>query len=473
MQRLENSARADIPARRRGRRGRGVDVRTGAVREARLEAGLTMAEVAGEEFTRGAIYLFESGRARPSREALELIARRTGKPLSFFLADGGPAGAPSEADELGAKVELEALRGRPERVVELARGAIDATHAPPARARLLLRLAEAEARLGQVDAATKAASEARSIALQHPGEPWLEAEARIVEAELLTLAGDPDAAPRAQEALERARALDPPIRALEARATSLVVRHHEANEAWAEAAKLLAPYAAAGQPPADAVPAAAEAYEALAEASEKSGRRTAALAARAQAAALWALHRDLGQAADAAVRLGAVQFFAGDAEHARAQLEQALALAETLGLVPVAARALIARADLELRLEDFTAAREALEPARERAKAADDATLVGYVSMLEGRLGAATSDRRATDRGFREAIRSFETLGLEEPLAEVHAEYAEALESRGDLKAALAHWKHAASHQLRRTGGLAGLPTAPSFIEAPREAPAS
>jgi transcriptional regulator with XRE-family HTH domain len=473
MQGLENSARADVPARRRGRRGRGLDVRPDAVREARIEAGLTMAEVAGDEFTRGAIYLFESGRARPSREALELIARRTSKPLSFFLADGGAAGALSEADELRAKVELEALRGRPERVVELARAAIEVTHAPTARARLLLRLAEAEARLGQIDAGTKDASEARSIALQHPDEPWLEAEAQIVEAELLGLAGDPDAASRAEEALERARALEPPIAALEARAASLVVGHHEANEAWPEAAALLAPYAAAGSPPGVAVSAAAQVHEALAEASEKSGQRTAAFAARAQAAALWALHRDLSRAADAAVRLGAVELLAGDPEGARAQLEQALALAETLGLAPVAARALIARADLELRLEDLTAAGQALERARERAKAADDAALLGYVCMLEGRLGAATNDRRATDRGFREAIRIFETIGHEEPLAEVHAEYAEVLESRGNLKAALAHWKHAASHRLTRTGGLAGLPSAPSSLAAPREASAS
>jgi len=39
--------------------------------------------------TRAAIHLIETGKARPSMHTLELIASVTGKPLSFFLADGG------------------------------------------------------------------------------------------------------------------------------------------------------------------------------------------------------------------------------------------------------------------------------------------------------------------------------------------------------------------------------------------------
>jgi transcriptional regulator with XRE-family HTH domain len=68
----------------RGRR-KGVAIREGSVAQARSEAGLSLAEVAGGRVSRTAIHLIERGLARPSMETLKLIARQTSKPLSFFL----------------------------------------------------------------------------------------------------------------------------------------------------------------------------------------------------------------------------------------------------------------------------------------------------------------------------------------------------------------------------------------------------
>jgi len=70
---------------KRGGRRKGVVVREGSVAQARREAGLTLAEVAKGELSRTAIHLIEKGLARPSIETLKLIARQTGKPMSFFL----------------------------------------------------------------------------------------------------------------------------------------------------------------------------------------------------------------------------------------------------------------------------------------------------------------------------------------------------------------------------------------------------
>lgn len=69
-----------------GRR-KGVDVVPGRVKQARLEAGLNLGQVAGREVTKAAICLIESGKSRPSQLTLDLIARRTGKPVEWFLAD--------------------------------------------------------------------------------------------------------------------------------------------------------------------------------------------------------------------------------------------------------------------------------------------------------------------------------------------------------------------------------------------------
>lgn len=57
------------------------------VRQARLEAGLSLAQVAGADVSRTFIHFVEHGRSRPSNAVLALIARRTGKPMSYFLQD--------------------------------------------------------------------------------------------------------------------------------------------------------------------------------------------------------------------------------------------------------------------------------------------------------------------------------------------------------------------------------------------------
>src|ERR1700694_57752 len=81
---------------RRGRR-RGIEIRPGTVKQARLEAGLSLGQVAGTEISRTAIYFVETGKAKPSMETLKLIAERTGRPLDFFLSRPSTTEARSSA----------------------------------------------------------------------------------------------------------------------------------------------------------------------------------------------------------------------------------------------------------------------------------------------------------------------------------------------------------------------------------------
>ncbi|MEP7104812.1 MAG: helix-turn-helix transcriptional regulator [Chloroflexota bacterium] len=53
---------------------RGVNVRAGAVREARLATGLTLAALASNQVSRQAVHQVESGRVRPTLPLLNLIA---------------------------------------------------------------------------------------------------------------------------------------------------------------------------------------------------------------------------------------------------------------------------------------------------------------------------------------------------------------------------------------------------------------
>lgn len=63
----------------------GIAVDPERVRQARVSAGLTLAQLAGKEVSRTFIHYVERGLARPSMPVLKLIARRTGKPVSYFM----------------------------------------------------------------------------------------------------------------------------------------------------------------------------------------------------------------------------------------------------------------------------------------------------------------------------------------------------------------------------------------------------
>src|SRR5439155_8329709 len=57
------------------------------VRAARRELGMSQAQLAGEELTKGFISQIESGLVRPSVRSLQIIATRLGRPLDYFVGD--------------------------------------------------------------------------------------------------------------------------------------------------------------------------------------------------------------------------------------------------------------------------------------------------------------------------------------------------------------------------------------------------
>src|SRR5258708_3982135 len=89
------------------RRLPGVTIKPGSVKQARQEAGMSLAQVGKGRVTAPAIYLIETGRTRPSLPTLEHMAERRGKRVEFFLAD--PAGATDEAQT--SLADLEAMVG--------------------------------------------------------------------------------------------------------------------------------------------------------------------------------------------------------------------------------------------------------------------------------------------------------------------------------------------------------------------------
>lgn len=58
------------------------------IREARIAAGLTMAALGGDDVSKSFIHYVETGAARPTKEVLAMIARKTRKPVSYFMSPG-------------------------------------------------------------------------------------------------------------------------------------------------------------------------------------------------------------------------------------------------------------------------------------------------------------------------------------------------------------------------------------------------
>jgi transcriptional regulator with XRE-family HTH domain len=83
---------------RRAARSAGIEVDPRRVREARLEAGLSLRELAGTEVSATFIHFVERGVSRPSEKVLRLIARRTGRPIGYF--------APQDSDRTARGLRL-------------------------------------------------------------------------------------------------------------------------------------------------------------------------------------------------------------------------------------------------------------------------------------------------------------------------------------------------------------------------------
>ncbi|HEX7069098.1 MAG TPA: tetratricopeptide repeat protein [Candidatus Limnocylindria bacterium] len=126
------------------------------IREARLRAGLTQQQLAGERYTKAYVSALETGIARPSMVALSYLSERLGFPASHFIDEAHPVWTRLEVDMRLAAGDWQAAADGYRSL--LADAGDEAT-----RADLLRGLAEASARLDQGKDAIAAASEAVRI----------------------------------------------------------------------------------------------------------------------------------------------------------------------------------------------------------------------------------------------------------------------------------------------------------------------
>jgi tetratricopeptide (TPR) repeat protein len=183
-----------------------VAINAAALRQARVDAGLSLTDVAGDSMSKQAVHLFETGRARPTLEKLLLIVERLGNTsLDAILADEGE-NRMAELDERQRYRELGQLAGQ-------ALSDLNSTK----RMRAVATYYAARAVLNQAPVRALALFRRARRLLLRVSERRLAAEAMDWEGAALYLLQDPSALEVGAGALEQYRALPDGLAHVEAR----------------------------------------------------------------------------------------------------------------------------------------------------------------------------------------------------------------------------------------------------------------
>ena len=434
-----------ISGRRRGRR-RGIEIRPGSVKQARALAGLSLGQIARDDISRTAIYFVETGKAKPSRETLELIASRTGQSMDFFLTGAGgtnqhPAARIAELERLLAV-------GDNAGVVAAADTALAQHYDPDSVARISWLASMGNLRLAKPVVGRRLAVTARAH-FEKVGDLEMTAQCLANEAQAAMLMQEPGAVHIAQGALSTARSMKPRSQALEARMLRVLGHALLTSQRWQEAIDCYKDAIAAADVVQD-LQQLSLLYSGMSMAHQEMGQISEATRYSQKALTIHETLNDRVSLARSLNNLGWMLVQLGEFAMARTHLDRAIRIFDELGVQPGKAEFLMSLASLESgegRIETAAAtARRALDLATrlgEMATAAEAYTLLGQVAARQGRDAEA-------DHAFAAGIDAAERGGGGPRVAAVHEAYAEVLESRGNLVGANRHLKQAiAAHRPR------------------------
>ena len=430
------------PSRRKGRRI-GVAVRPGSVKEARLEAGLTLAQLGGTQLTRAAVHLIENCKAKPSLESLQLISRRTGKPLEHFLVDPNAAAAAIRVQDQLKQLDLLNSQRRSDEAVALARHVLAAAADQDVAAAARLHLGQALYRLLRPEEALDALRPARQR-FEAAGDQELMVAAMLWEAAARSLIDDPGALPLAQQALEIGERLKPPpvrtLAAIHARLASM----HRARQEWTQALRSFDRALEMAGSIRD-LQLLARLYDDMSETYQHLGRPAKALELIRRAIRLYSMESDEGGRCRAENNHGDILMQQGRLDEAEPHFLRALEGTERLGLDRRGRAHVLANlGDLHWRRGDLDRAAEFLGRAREVAAALNERIVVARADALLGEIAEAQGQPAEADRLFAASLEQFADLDIPDRLRRIHMAYAEVLERRQDFKAASSHWRAAA-----------------------------
>jgi len=409
------------------------------VKQARQESGLSLAQVGKGHVTAPAIYLVETGRTRPSLPTLEHIARRTGKPVEFFLADPGGTTDTSQA----ALADLEAMvgDGRFSEAIALGESMLDLGTSAHRLGRIRYFVAMAYIQVGQTDRAEGLLAQAHAH-FRAINDGVMLAECMGAEASLAYLNQRPDALELAEKALAVCRALQPVPLPTEARLLGIVATAHVANLDWDRAVEI---YGEAIQAAGSFVDLRlmARMYRGLSSAYRELGQMDTAARYATRSVALLEVLRDRVALARSENNLGLILMARGDLAGAREHLDRSLELSDETDLQVGRSHMLLSLCELCLQEDNIGRAAEFAREALILAENLHEGANEAEAHMWLGRIADKQGKHALTDQEFTLAIQGLEQLGRHERLLQTHGIYAEILERRGDVGRAYVHMKMA------------------------------
>jgi tetratricopeptide (TPR) repeat protein len=416
-----------------------VTLRPGAVKQARQESGLSLAQVGKGHVTAPAIYLVETGRTRPSLPTLEHIARRTGKPVEFFLADPGGTTDTSQA----ALADLEAMvgDGRFSEAIALGESMLDLGTSAHRLGRIRYFVAMAYIQAGQTERAEGLLAQAHAH-FEAINDGVMLAECMGAEASLAYLNQRPDALELAEKALVVCRSLQPIPLPTEARLLGIVATAHVANLDWDRAVEIYGEAIQAGGSFVD-LRLMARMYRGLSSAYKELGQMDTATRYATRSVALLEVLRDRVALARSENNLGLILMARGDLAGAREHLDRSLDLSDQTDLQMGRSHMLLSLCELCLQEDNLDRAGEFAREALTLAERLHEGANASEAHMWLGRIADKQGDHELTDQEFSLAIQGLEQLGRQERLFQTHGIYAEILERRGDVSRAYVHMKKA------------------------------
>jgi len=424
---------------RRGRR-RGIEIKPGSVKQARSDAGLSLAQVAGGEISRTAIYFVETGKAKPSMETLKLIAERTGRPLDYFLSRPSSM----EPRSTAGTVEIEQLITVGDFSGALSSGdaLLGAERDPDTRAQIKFLMATAHLRLAQWVQARRLASTARSH-FESSGDLLMTAECLGSEASAAYMMQDPGALALADGALATCRSLNPVPQITESRLLAVLAAVHTVNHSWQAAIDTYDLAIAAADVVQD-LRRLSIMYTGLSWAYQETGQLGMSAQYARKAIVLHETLNDRLSLARSENNLGLLLLRQGNPVEARRHVERSISMFDEAGVEAGKAGVILSLSELEFAESHGEEAARFANQALELARRLSEDPSIADAHVWLGLIAEARGEEATADGEFAAAFEVLERPEITPDRASrSHARYADILEARGDILGAVKHLKRA------------------------------
>lgn len=406
------------------------------VRSARRDAGISQAQLAGDELTKGFISQIESGQVRPSIRSLQHIAAKLGRPLDYFIADEPLATTKRVAfHRLAAEAAAE-REDWPTSERECVAGLAVAPDAVE-RAAFLRLLASAALNQGRREEAFDRVTEGLAL-LDITKQPIDVARLLYVRALAYGDAGQLVASTEAfetvRDVVERYEILDPRLRARVGVALGTTYRR------LGRTTKAIASYetALATASRANELRLAAQGFMGIAVSHYDSGQLDAAIVSYERALQLFERIADTTFELQARQSLASIHFQQGHVALARDLADRTIARAADVGDERSGASAQVVRARVLLSEGDAAEAKRVARQAERVLGAVGDQIQRAHALRVIAAASEARGETVEADRAFKRAIELLSAVDDRADLSLAASEYSKILRARGSIDEAFA-----------------------------------